>query len=384
MVDITRNVLLISLSAFFADMGYQAVIASFPILFVVVFKAPVYLLGVVYSIQYGGGAIFGYLGGVASDKFGKKQIAILGNLFIPLLSFIGIASSYLQVAYLFIFGWFARDSRSPARRALLADCTKGNKAYAFGVLHFFDIGGGAISLIALVALLGIGMPLRSIMIFTIIPILISSIVLFMVRPNKHINNTRRQIKVLKARAKTDAKRIKGVIVATSLFGFSFYSLGFPILTIAQESKSSMYGIISYLLFLAISALSGYIIGSYFKKSSPVKTLGVLGYLCAALGTFIIGLSVLYGHELAYVGIAFLGFGVGAIETLEPTIISNASYDKKEGARFGALGASRSIGLFIGNIVMGVLYIASPFYSYMYAAIVSVAAFVILIFSGSIF
>ncbi len=384
MGELTRNVLLIALSAFFADMGYQAVIASFPILFVIIFKAPVYLLGFVYAIQYGGGALFGYLGGVASDRFGKKQIAILGNLFIPLLSFIGVAGSYFQAAYLFIFGWFARDSRSPARRALLADCTKESRAYAFGVLHFFDIGGGAISLIALVALLGVGMPLRSIIIFTIIPILISSVVLFMVRPDAHISSAHRPIKAIKGRAKIDAKTIKGVIIASSLFGFSFYSFGFPILTIAQESKSSIYGILSYLLFLAISALSGYIIGAYSKKSSPIKSLGVLGYLCAALGTFVIGLSVLYGHELAYIGVALLGFGVGAIETLEPTIISNASHNKKTGARFGALGASRSIGLFIGNIVMGVLYIASPFYSYMYAAIVSVAAFAIVLHFGSDF
>ena len=68
----------------------------------------------------------------------------------------------------------------------------------------------------------------------------------------------------------------------------------------------------------------------------------------------------------------------------PITISNASHNKKTGARFGALGASRSIGLFIGNIVMGVLYIASPFYSYMYAAIVSVAAFAIVLHFGSDF
>ena len=44
---LTRDVLLISLSAFFADAGYQALIAGFPIFLVIYLKAPVYMLALV-------------------------------------------------------------------------------------------------------------------------------------------------------------------------------------------------------------------------------------------------------------------------------------------------------------------------------------------------
>ncbi len=40
---------------------------------------------------------------------------------------------------------------------------------------------------------------------------------------------------------------------------------------------------------------------------------------------------------------------------------------------GALAASRSFGIFFANVITGVLYVVNPFYSYAYAAIVSVVA-----------
>jgi hypothetical protein len=39
----------------------------------------------------------------------------------------------------------------------------------------------------------------------------------------------------------------------------------------------------------------------------------------------------------------------------------------------ALGAARATGVFVGNLVMGLLYVLGPAYSYGYAAFVGVAA-----------
>jgi hypothetical protein len=80
----------------------------------------------------------------------------------------------------------------------------------------------------------------------------------------------------------------------------------------------------------------------------------------------------------------LGFAVGAIETFEPTIISFTSPKEKSAKSFGYLSSSRSIGLFTGNLLMGILYFFSPFYSYVYAFIVSmVAALIVYIFGRNL-
>ena len=77
----------------------------------------------------------------------------------------------------------------------------------------------------------------------------------------------------------------------------------------------------------------------------------------------------------------MGFAVGAIETFEPTIISFTSAKEKSAKSFGYLSSSRSIGLFTGNLLMGILYFFSPFYSYIYAFAVSMAAALIVYVFG---
>lgn len=379
---VNKNVLYLSLSAFFADAGYQAVIALFPVFLVLFLKAPVYYLGIIYALQYGIGAIFAYLGGVLADRYSKKKVAIIGNSLIPILSFLGIASSLLLSPLLFLVGWWARDSRSPARRALvtLASDEKHRKK-AFGVLHALDLGGGAVGIVYLIILLYLGVAYSILFLVTIIPLVIST--LFIIKSNvkeglKAVSN-----KLLSSRKKAINKETMfGVFIATSLFGFSYYSLGYPILTIAQRSNDIL-GVFSYLIFLLISAFAGYYLGSRAGKLKIISSLSLLGYALAGIGSLLIGIFYIFSLNIgvAYLGVLVLGFAVGAIETFEPTIISFTSTKEKSAKSFGYLSSSRSIGLFTGNLLMGILYFFSPFYSYIYAFAVSMAAALIVYIFG---
>ncbi|MCL5976327.1 MAG: MFS transporter [Candidatus Parvarchaeota archaeon] len=379
---VNKNVLYLSLSAFFADAGYQAVIALFPVFLVLFLKAPVYYLGIIYALQYGIGAIFAYLGGVLADRYSKKKVAIIGNSLIPILSFLGIASSLLLSPLLFLVGWWARDSRSPARRALvtLASDEKHRKK-AFGVLHALDLGGGAVGIVYLIILLYLGVAYSILFLVTIIPLVIST--LFIIKSNvkeglKAVSN-----KLLSSRKKAINKEtMLGVFIATSLFGFSYYSLGYPILTIAQRSNDIL-GVFSYLIFLLISAFAGYYLGSRAGKLKIISSLSLLGYALAGIGSLLIGIFYIFSLNIgvAYLGVLVLGFAVGAIETFEPTIISFTSTKEKSAKSFGYLSSSRSIGLFTGNLLMGILYFFSPFYSYIYAFAVSMAAALIVYIFG---
>ncbi len=382
---INRNVISLSLSAFFADLGYQAVTAGFPILLVLIFHAPVYMLGLAYAIAYGVGSLFGYVGGILGDRFGRKKIAMLGNVFIPFLSLTGLAINYTEAVGLFSGGWWARNFRTPARRALLSESTtKRNRSRAFGLLHVFDIGGGAIAVAYVIVLLYLGWQLQTILLITAIPILISTLFLFPVRPR--LKNT-----LNKSTLKADlgnvinTHTVAGVLLATSLYGFSFYSLGFPILTIAQGS-TDMYGIGSYLIYLAVSAISGYTIGVKLKKRNPVKSLSILGYALASFGSLVIGVSyVMHFHILfSLVAVAMMGIALGVIETLEPTILSVIASKSSTSKVLGYLTSSRSVGLFLGNVIMGILYTFDPFYSYMYAFLGAMAAALILLWFGKDF
>ncbi|MCL5101759.1 MAG: MFS transporter [Candidatus Marsarchaeota archaeon] len=383
---LTRDVLLISLSAFFADAGYQALIAGFPIFLVLYLKAPVYYLGIAMALAYGVGSIFAYYGGKLADRYGKKKIAILGNALIPILSFTGFASFASEATAIFSAGWWSRNFRTPARRAMIGDISaKLDKGKVYGFLNALDVGGGVVAISYLSIGIYLGIALKLIFLATAIPILISSLCLFLVSykglPKKQ--NSKKIMKGIKklatgTRAKANAYR--GVLAATAIYGLSFYSLSFPVLTIAQESNG-VYGILSYLVFLLVSAVFGYVAGVMFKK--VVKNLSIFGYMLAGVGSLIIGVSYAFGLGLifSYFGIFLLGLAAGTIETLEPTIVSLIKSRSNSGSAMGALTSSRSIGLFVANLALGFLYVAGPLYAYGFAAIMAFTAGIIMLFSG---
>ncbi len=80
-----------------------------------------------------------------------------------------------------------------------------------------------------------------------------------------------------------------VLIATSLYGFSAYSFGFPIITIAIASKDNVLGVASYVVFLAVSSVTGLFAGKVIAKS--VGELA-LGYILGGIGSLGIGLTII--------------------------------------------------------------------------------------------
>ncbi len=377
---INRNVLLISFSAFFSDMGYQAVLAVLPVLLVLHFHAPVYVYGIIMGISYGLGAFFGYIGGRLSDIYGRKKIAIIGNAFIPFLSLSGITSNFIQSSALFTTGWLSRNFRSPARKALMSDETSDStRGRIFGFLNALDVGGGVASITILLILLHLKMKLSDIILLTSIPIFVATILLIFIKERPRKIEEQLQKNDI-PRAKIKRSTYNGVILATGLYGFSYYSLGFPILTIATAQNDAL-GFASYLFFLLASALFGYIVGS--RKIKLIPSLGFIGYILSGIGTMVLGLAYVYHLSVIvmFLAVVLIGMAVGTISTLEPNLITIVKPRSEHGRGMGALTASRSAGLFFGNIMMGFLYYFDPFYSYLYATIIAMVAGLIILIPG---
>lgn len=415
-----KDALLISLSAFFADAGYQALIAGFPIFLVIYLHAPAYLLGVAMAFAYGIGSAFAYIGGVLADRFGKKAVALFGNILISILSFTGFSSSAAEAGALFSLGWWFRNFRTPARRAMLGDITsKADKGKVYGFLNALDIGGGLVAVSYLALGLVLGAPFKIIFLATIVPILISSLCLALVdykglppkRRRKSLlaiayARASRIVEFISSRSSFSAlhkadseQKAKGaalernfvhganpmgyyaVLIATLLYGLSFYSFSFPVLTVAQQS-GSVLGASSYIIFLLFSAIFGYIVGSIAKDR--IKSLAVLGYMLAGAGSFLLGYAYMMhlGIFASYLAIAVLGVAAGSIETLEPAIISSIRRRSTSGSGMGMLSASRSLGLFASNLIVGFLYMLGPFFAYSFSALLAVFAGSVLLYARS--
>ena len=377
-----RDVWWIAFSAFFADLGYQAVIAGLPLFLVLTLRSPAWAFGLVTALSYGPGSLVAYWGGELGDRLGRKRIAILGNSLIPLLSFTGVTANPFAAAALFVTGWWARNFRTPSRRAMLTEVvTRAQEARAFGLLHALDVGGGLLAALLVLALVLLHVSFQIIFLLTVLPLMVSTACLAKVRAGAHRTAIAPARQMSDRTAQNDQRLYRGVIIAAALYGFSSYSIGFPILTVAQGTHQDASGVLAYAVFLGVSAAAGLAMG--WRQGTGALVLALLGYLVAGLGS--VGLAFAYqlhaGAGGFYAAVALLGVALGVIETLEPTIISRVTPEASRGHGMGMLTAARSLGLFIGNLSMGILYQFSPLYSYGYAALVAVAATIILLSAG---
>ena len=369
------NVWYISLSAFFADFGYQAVIVGFPLFIVLILKAPVYYYGIAEALNYGVGSLFAYYGGRLASRYGSRKIAIVGNSLIPILSFTGFAGTVYEAVAIFAGGWWARNFRSPARRTLMSESvSEGNRSRAYGLLHGLDVGGGILATLVFISMVSLVYPFMTVFIITIIPIVVSTFMLIRVKPGV--------VQGMKSDVGKSQRRsfFSGVIVSSALFGFGYYSMGFLVLTVALVTSKILLGALTYTIFLAVSASVGFLM-SRVKLKREALPLGLLGYILAGIGALLYALSLIEKLPLAsfYLSTVVIGLGTGFTEVFEPTIISKVS--ENIGRGMGWLTASRSAGLFAANIIMGFLYFVDPAYSYLYAFSVAIIAGLIVIVTG---
>ncbi len=383
---LTRDALLLCLSAFFADTGYQAVAAVFPLFLVYQLGENVFYVGLFFALAYGVGSLFAYVGGRAGDRFNKKYVAIAGNLLIPLMSLSGLAPGVALGGGLFVAGWWARYSRTPARRAWLVEVTDPQyRAKVFGFLHALDVGGGVLAVSYSVVLLLVHVSFTDVLLVTILPLLISSLCLVLAkRPSPAGPATPPPRPTGSAAGQGDSVVVyRALLISATLFGFSFYSFGFPILTVAQSqsgstlSLASALAVVTFGVYLGLSALAGILLGA--RKLRPIRAIWSLGYLLAAFASLAIGALYLVGAAAPtfYIAAAGLGFATGSVETFEPTLISNlvASHRLSEG--MGWLSMTRAVGLFTANLALGVLFGVNQFYAYVYAFSTATLAAVIL-------
>lgn len=384
----TGDVWAISLSAFFADLGYQAVLAGFPLFLVLALHQPVWEYGLASAVSYGGGAVFSVVGARIGDRIGHRPLALAGNAIIPLLSLCALVANPAWAIGLLTGGWWARNLRSPSRRVMLVEAVpeERDRSAAFGFLHALDVGGGALAGLLVLVALAVHVAFRWIFLATAVPLAISTGTLSRAnvggRPTRGRPGDPPGTPVDKPAPEPPPLEpsppgARPLYAAAALYGFTAYSAGFPVLTVAQGSGRLLAGIGAFLVLQATSALTGYLLGGRLGRgpADQVARLGLLGYFGAAVGAGVIavGYAEHLGIAVLLVGVAVVGFALGIVETVEPTAISVLRPGRRLGQGMGSLSAARAAGAFTGNLVMGVLYGISVSVAYGYAAIVAALA-----------
>jgi len=365
------EVLKISFSAFFADLGYQAAVVMFPLIFVIYLGAPMWLYGVAEAINYGLGSLMAFLGGLAGDRFGRWRVAVLGNAVIISVSFLGFARYWWQALLIFMVGWWFRNFRTPPRRAMLTEVTDpGERGEAFGLLHALDIAGAALSITYTAVLLFLRFPVEYLLLITAVPLVVSTLLIALVRAGRGANAG----SISMAEFRRLGRALWLIVISTFFFGFSQYSFGFPVITTAEFTHEDYLAVITYGVFLAASSLFGYVFGK--SRVNEYVGLSFLGYLLGVFASLGFALLSPLGVVGIYPAAFLLGVAVAATETFEPTIISKVAPEERMGLGMGLLSFGRSVGIFLANTVMGLLYQIHYSYAYYFAAASSLVSFLI--------
>jgi MFS family permease len=365
------EVLKISFSAFFADLGYQAAVVMFPLIFVIYLGAPMWLYGVAEAINYGLGSLMAFLGGLAGDRFGRWRVAVLGNAVIISVSLLGFARYWWQALLIFMVGWWFRNFRTPPRRAMLTEVTDpGERGEAFGLLHALDIAGAALSITYTAVLLFLRFPVEYLLLITAVPLVVSTLLIALVRAGRGANAG----SISMAEFRRLGRALWLIVISTFFFGFSQYSFGFPVITTAEFTHEDYLAVITYGVFLAASSLFGYVFGK--SRINEYVGLSFLGYLLGVFASLGFALLSPLGVVGIYPAAFLLGVAVAATETFEPTIISKVAPEERMGLGMGLLSFGRSVGIFLANIVMGLLYQIHYSYAYYFAAASSLVSFLI--------
>ena len=380
---LTRDSLLLSLSAFFADLGYQGVTALYPLFVVLELHKSPLIYGLISGLGFGVGSLFAFVGGRLGDRLPKKPIIIIGNLGILLLAVSGISSTIWISGLLFMGGWWFRYLRTPPRRALLVQVTAPeHRTKVFGFLHALDIGGGLLSIIAAIILLLLHVSAGHIIIFAAIPLAISTLVLLPVGKSKLYpveEKVNEDVKTSEAESKhkRQQRMFLAILVASGLYGFSFYNLGFPVLSAATISKVAVAGLVTYGIYLGVSAISGWLLGLANLKG--LRPLWKWGFVPSALASLFIAANAFFhgGVWVFYPVVAILGLGMGAVETYEPAMAASLRTSGNVSSGMGWLSVARSLGQFGSNFIMGALFVVGEGYAYLFAGAMALLAAILL-------
>jgi MFS family permease len=379
---LSRDGLLLSLSAFFADLGYQGVTALYPLFVVLELHKSPLLYGLITGLGFGVGSLFAFVGGRLGDRISKKTIIIIGNLGILLLALSGLSSTIWISGLLFMGGWWFRYLRTPPRRALLVQVTAPqNRTKVFGFLHALDIGGGVLSIIAAIILLLLHVSAGHIIVLAAIPLTISTLVLLPIGKSKIY-----PVEIMTLASKTSEKTTKhkqqqriflAILIASGLYGFSFYNLGFPVLSAALISKVAIAGLIAYGIYLGVSAISGWVLG--LANMQGLRPLWKWGFIPSAIASLLIATNALFhgGIWLFYPAVAILGLGMGAVETYEPAMAASLQTSNNVSSSMGWLSVMRSLGQFGSNFIMGALFVVGESYAYIFAGAMALLAAIVL-------
>ena len=345
-----RNIWLLGFTSFFQDMSSEMIFPILPIFLSSVLGANMAVIGLIEGIAESFASLMKFFSGWLSDKLKKRKPIIIVGYSISAISkpFLSIATHWGHVLAVRLSDRTGKGFRDAPRDALIADSTvKKERGAYFGLHRTLDTAGAIAGTLLAVLLLSIGFDFRNIFLLTIIPAVISVIILFFIKDIKI--KTKKIIKLLAWRE--FPPEYKKFIIISAIFGLANFSYAFFLLRAKNLVAVAMIPLL-YLVYNILYALVSTPAGKLADKIGKRKVV-IISYILFAV-TCIIFANITGGLYL-WVAFAIYGIFIGVFDGVGKAYASELVTREKHGSALGVYHAVIGITVFPASLIGGLLW-----------------------------
>ena len=349
---VISNIVWIGLVSLFADMSTEMIYPLIPLYLTATLGASPAIVGVIEGIAESIASLLKVFSGYIGDIYhNKKRLAFAGYAASVVYKvFLLIATSWPGILVARIIDGTGKGIRTAPRDALVAQSSDRKQlGSSFGLHKMLDMAGSALGVLLAYYFVVINCGYHKAFLFSIIPAVISVLIIFAVRENKTRVASSEKI-VLKGRKLS--RELKMYLAAIFIFCLGNSSNTFLLLKAQERGFSAAQVILLYLLFNVATSSLAIPAGKLSDKFGRSKVL-IPGYLI--YGLVYLGFGLLSSKPSII--LLFFTYGVchALISGAERAFIVERTPVELSGTMLGVYGMLQGIGLLLSSIIAGLLW-----------------------------
>lgn len=394
-VRIARNVVLLGLVSFFADLSSEMVYPLIPIYLTTILGATPAIVGVIEGIAESLASLLKVYSGHIADKFDRKKPLALAGYSTGLIYKIALifANSWIGILIARIVDRFGKGIRTAPRDVMIAQAGGKKQGKTFGFHKMLDMLGSAIGImISFILFKTVKQDIyKVVFLVSMIPMVISLVFFFFIHEDKREKvvlddkiNKEEKVKLKKEkkdnifkRFKTLDRNLKLYLLVTFIFALGNSSNSLLLLKAQDFGFDSTNILLMYFLYNIIASLLAIPFGMLSDKKGR-KWILVIGYLL--YGVVYYNFAFCKNIVLFISGFVVYGIYLAMVSGVERAFISEISPSDMKGTMLGLHGTLVGIALLPASAIAGLLWdVAGPAFAFSYSATLSIVAAIILIF-----